>query len=140
MVAFFGCMSYAALRPEEAADLQRANLIILPDHGWDEMLLTSSQPRSGSNWTDDGSVRQRRELKHRAEEETRPIPIHPELVTMLRNHLKDYCTGSGPATAPGRVLPDQGLLSQVWQVVDSNHRRRSRRFYSEPILTYHNGL
>ena len=77
------------------------------------MLLTSSQPRSGSNWTDDGSVRQRRELKHRAEEETRPIPIHPELVTMIRDHLKEYCTGPGTATAPGRVLPDQGLLSQV---------------------------
>ena len=63
------------------------------------MLLTNSQPRSGSNWTDDGSVRQRRELKHRAEGETRPIPIHPELVTILRNHLKEYGTGPG-----GRVF------------------------------------
>ena len=108
MVAFFGCMYYAALRPEEAADLRRANLIVLPDHGWGEMLLTNSQPRSGSNWTDDGSVRQRRELKHRAEGETRPIPIHPELVTILRNHLKEYGTGPG-----GRVfsLPRGGIVT-----------------------------
>ena len=72
------------------------------------MLLTNSQPRSGSNWTDDGSVRQRRELKHRAEGETRPIPIHPELVTMLRNHLKEYGTGPG-----GRVfsLPRGGIVT-----------------------------
>ena len=108
MVAFFGCMYYAALRPEEVTDLRRANLIILPDHGWGEMLLTNSQPRSGSNWTDDGSVRQRRELKHRAEGETRPVPIHPELVNLLRNHLKEHGTGPG-----GRVfsLPRGGILT-----------------------------
>jgi integrase len=108
MVAFFGCMYYAALRPEEATDLRRNNLVSLPDSGWGEVLLTNSQPRSGSNWTDDGSVRQRRELKHRAEGETRPVPIHPELVTLLRNHLKEY--GAGPG---GRIfsLPRGGILT-----------------------------
>ena len=110
MVAFLGCMYYAALRPEEATDLQRANLIGLPDHEWGEMLLTNSQPRSGSRWTDDGSVRQRRELNYRAEGEIRPVPIHPELVTLLRNHLKEYGTGTGPG---GRVfsLPQGGILT-----------------------------
>src|SRR5207245_778205 len=79
MVAFFGCMYYAALRPEEAVDVRRDNLVSLPDHGWGEMVLTNSEPRSGSNWTDNGAVRQRRELKHRAPGETRSVPIHPEL-------------------------------------------------------------
>ena len=108
MVAFFGCMYYAALRPEEATDLRRDNLTSLPDHGWGEMLLTNSEPRSGSNWTDDGTVRQRRELKHRAPGETRSVPIHPELVTLLRNHLKQY--GTGPT---GRIftLPRGGTLT-----------------------------
>jgi len=108
MVAFFGCMYYAALRPEEATDLRRDNLASLPDHGWGEMLLTNSEPRSGSNWTDDGTVRQRRELKHRAPGETRSVPIHPELVILLRNHLKQY--GTGPN---GRIftLPRGGTLT-----------------------------
>ena len=48
MVAFFGCMYYAALRPEEAVELRRENLASLPDHGWGELILTNSEPRSGT--------------------------------------------------------------------------------------------
>jgi len=70
MVAFFGCLYYAALRPEEAVDLRRDNLASLPDHGWGELILTNSEPRSGTWWTDSGSARQRRELKHRPRGET----------------------------------------------------------------------
>jgi integrase len=106
--AFFGCMYYAAFRPEEAADLRDTNIINLPDSGWGEFLLTHAQPRSGSNWTDDGSVRQRGTLKHRAEGETRSVPIHPELVTLLRDHIKEF--GIGPE---GRIfrLPGGGLVT-----------------------------
>jgi integrase len=108
MVAFFGCMYYAALRPEEATDLRLGNLASLPDHGWGEMILTNAAPRSGSHWTDDGTVRQRGALKHRAPGDTRRVPVHPELVTLLRNHLKEYGTGPG-----GRVftLPRGGVLT-----------------------------
>ncbi|GIH62541.1 hypothetical protein [Microbispora siamensis] len=37
MEAFFGCMYYAALRPEEAVDLRREHLVSLPDDGWGEI-------------------------------------------------------------------------------------------------------
>jgi integrase len=114
MVAFFGCMYYAALRPEEATELRRSNLTSLPGHGWGEMTLTNSEPRSGSNWTDDGTVRQRSVLKHRAPGETRTVPIHPELVTLLRNHLKQYGTGPGGRVftlARGGVLTDRAYLA-----------------------------
>jgi hypothetical protein len=112
--AFFGCMYYAALRPEEATELRRSNLTSLPNHGWGEMTLTNSEPRSGSSWTDDGTVRQRSTLKHRAPGETRPVPIHPELVTLLRDHLKRY--GTGPrgrvfTLARGGVLTDRAYLA-----------------------------
>jgi len=113
MVAFFGCMYYGALRPEEATDLRDANLISLPDHGWGEMILTNSQPRSGSNWTDDGSVRQRAALKHRPHGETRSVPIHPELVALLRNHIKRYGSGRGGRVftlARGGILTDRAYL------------------------------
>jgi integrase len=108
MVAFFGCMYYAALRPEEAVDLRRDNLVALPDDGWGEMLLTHSEPGSGSNWTDNGLARQRRELKHRAPGETRTVPVHPELVALLREHITRY-----PAAPGGRVFigPRGGILT-----------------------------
>jgi site-specific recombinase XerD len=113
MVAFFGCMYYAALRPEEAVDLRPENLASLPDHGWGELILTNSEPRSGTWWTDSGSARQRRELKHRPRGETRPVPIHPDLVALLREHLKKYQPGpdgrifTGPR---GGIFNDRAYL------------------------------
>jgi hypothetical protein len=56
MVAFFGCMYYAALRPEEVVELRRDNLASLPDQGWGELILTNSEPHSGTSWTDNGSA------------------------------------------------------------------------------------
>jgi integrase len=108
MVAFFGAMYYAALRPEEAVDLRRENLVSLPEQGWGEMLLTHSEPRSGSYWTDNGLARERRELKHRAPGETRPVPIHPALVRLFRDHLNEH--GVAPN---GRVFigPRGGILT-----------------------------
>jgi hypothetical protein len=38
---------------------------------------------------------ERRELKHRASGETRPVPIHSELVTLIRDHMKEYRAGHG---------------------------------------------
>jgi integrase len=108
MVAFFGCLYYAALRPEEAVDLRRDNLASLPDHGWGELILTNSEPRSGTWWTDSGSARQRRELKHRPRGETRPVPIHPELVALLSQHLKKF-----PPGPDGRIFtgPRGGIFN-----------------------------
>jgi site-specific recombinase XerC len=118
MVAFFGCMYYAALRPEEAVELRPENLASLPDHGWGELILTNSEPRSGTWWTDSGSARQRRELKHRPRGETRPVPIHPDLVALLREHLKKYQPGpdgrifTGPR---GGIFNDRAYLKVFHQ-------------------------
>jgi integrase len=114
LAAFYGCLYYAALRPEEATDLRLDNLVRLPDHGWGEMVLTSSQPRSGSCWTDDGSVRQRSALKHRAPGETRTVPVHPELVILLRSHIKRYSTSQGGRVftlAGGGIVTDRAYLA-----------------------------
>jgi integrase len=108
MVAFFGCLYYAALRPEEAVELRSENLASLPDHGWGELILTNSEPRSGTWWTDSGSARQRRELKHRPRGETRPVPLHPELVALLSEHLKKF-----PPGPDGRIFtgPRGGIFN-----------------------------
>jgi integrase len=113
MVAFFGCMYYAALRPEEAVELRPDNLASLPDHGWGELILTNSEPRSGTWWTDSGSARQRRELKHRPRGETQPVPIHPELVGLLSQHVKKFPPGSDGRifTGPrGGIFNDRAYL------------------------------
>ncbi len=53
-------------------------------------MLTGSAPRTGSGWTDSGKPHDERHLKHRARKTTRPVPIPPELVTLLRAHIKDH--------------------------------------------------
>ncbi|MEU8320680.1 tyrosine-type recombinase/integrase [Nonomuraea sp. NPDC048881] len=108
MKAFFGLMYFAALRPEEVVDLRLEHLVNLPENGWGEMRLTHAEPRAGSRWTNSGKVRERRALKHRAEGETRGVPIHPELSAMLREHIQEFGTG-----ANGRIFigPRGGLMT-----------------------------
>jgi hypothetical protein len=76
LVAFFGAMYYAALRPGEASTLRKPNLL-LPAEGWGELLLESSTPEAGASWTDSGRRREERQLKHRAKGETRIVPCRP---------------------------------------------------------------
>jgi integrase len=101
LVAFFAVMYYAGLRPEEAINLSTDNVLLSPrvrdddhqrqdptdDQDWGELHLRGATPDAGSEWTDDGSPRERRQLKHRAEGDTRIVPTHPELTTILRDHL-----------------------------------------------------
>jgi integrase len=96
--AFYGCLYYAALRPSEAVMLRELDLY-LPGKGWGRIVLAASASRAGTAWTDHGTSRQERGLKHRADNETRTIPIPPELVRLLRAHIKKYRT-----TPDGRVF------------------------------------
>jgi len=93
LVAFFAVMYYAGLRPEEAINLSRDN-VILPPHGqgddWGELHIRGATPDAGTEWTDDGSPRERRQLKHRAEGDSRIVPVHPELTGLLREHLDKF--------------------------------------------------
>jgi integrase len=108
LVAFFAVMYYAGLRPEEAINLS-ADDVILPIEGpkedhrepldthddddeWGELHLRTATPDAGSDWTDDGRQRERRQLKHRAEGESRAVPTHPELTRLLRDHLAQFGT------------------------------------------------
>lgn len=109
LIAFFGCLYYAAMRPSETAELREADCL-LPDSGWGKIVLAESASHAGSAWTNDGSTRETRGLKHRASTEVRPIPIPPELVALLRRHIKEY------GTAPdGRIFraPRGGYLSEA---------------------------
>jgi integrase len=114
LVTFFAVMYYAGLRPEEAINLGRDNVILPPqdrpnDEDWGELHIRSATPDAGSEWTDDGSAREMRQLKHRAEGDSRVVPTHPELTRQLRDHLANFV-----------MAPDERLFGGVRA---ANYRR-----------------
>lgn len=97
--------------------LRRRDCTNLPERGWGLLLLTNNAPGVGAEWTDSGSSHEDRQLKHRAKKITRPVPIPPELVRLLRNHLEKF-----GVTPDGRLFRGErgGPLSEtvygrVWQ-------------------------
>jgi integrase len=93
LVAFFGVMYYAALRPEEAVNLRRQDLV-LPTEGWGELHLRRASPEVAAQWTDSGTIGEERELKHRGIGVGRTVPCAPDLVELLREHLREHGTAS----------------------------------------------
>jgi integrase len=89
LVAFFGCLYYAGLRPEEAISLTKHNLS-LPRQGWGELHIERAEPYAGKEWTDSGHSRDQRPLKQRARGEVRPVPCPPELTTLLHAHIQEF--------------------------------------------------
>ncbi|MEQ4724918.1 tyrosine-type recombinase/integrase [Nonomuraea sp. B19D2] len=114
--ALFACIYYAALRPEEAADLRLTNCT-LPEKGWGLIVLEKARPQATKRWTDSGQTHESRSLKHRADKETREIPIPPVLVAMLREHIAEFGTAKD-----GRIFSTRtggtyssSAHSYVWQ-------------------------
>jgi len=108
LAAFFGCLYYAALRPEEAVALRRDDLI-LPARGRATIVLTAACPRTGTAWTRTGTPFEPRGLKHRPDGAIRVVPIPPVLAGMLDQHLSAF------GTAPdGRLFRGArgGMLSE----------------------------
>jgi len=91
LVAFFACLYYAALRPEEAVALRQSHLT-LPTHGRGEMTLTGACPRTAAAWTSNGRPHELRGLKHRPTGTVRIVPIPPILVSLLRQHIREFGT------------------------------------------------
>ena len=112
LAAFFGLMYYAALRPEEAINLRTENVTLPPltwnaetqqwdepENDWGELHIRKASPDAGREWTDDGTIRELRQLKHRADGDSRTVPVPPELAKLLRAHLEQF------GTAPdGRIF------------------------------------
>ena len=93
LAAFFGCLYYAALRPEEAVALRIADCD-LPGSGWGMFRLAAATPRTAAAWTDSGTSHEQRGLKHRPDGAIRMVPVPPVLVAMLCAHVMAY--GAAP--------------------------------------------
>ncbi|MFJ4484189.1 tyrosine-type recombinase/integrase [Streptomyces longwoodensis] len=116
LVGLFACMYYGALRPAEAVGLTSADLK-LPETGWGTLLLNRTRPSVGKQWTDSGETHDDRGLKNRPAEEVRLVPVPPQLVTLLRQHLDTFGTAED-----GRLFTNErgGVVGsstyyRVWQ-------------------------
>ncbi|WP_194890940.1 tyrosine-type recombinase/integrase [Catenulispora pinisilvae] len=116
LVAFFATIYFAGLRPGEVIALRRDDLY-LPDKGWGELRFFESSPYTGAAWTDSGEAQPRKALKHRAEQECRIVPAHPELVRHLRQHLETFgTTKDGRLFVNGKGNPlAYGSYSYIWE-------------------------
>lgn len=92
LVAFFGCMYYSAMRPEEVVNLRRTNLDLPPGEGWGWITLEDAAPHTGKTWTNSGKQRDQRQLKHRQVGQVRRVPCPPALVALLKAHLEEFGT------------------------------------------------
>lgn len=108
LYAFFAVLYFAALRPEEAVNLRKRNLL-LPEEGWGELHLEKAVPEIGADWTDSGRRGEERGLKHRVADEGRTVPCSDELTEILHGHLSEY--GTAPDGRLFRGLRDEGHLS-----------------------------
>jgi len=99
--AFFASLYFAALRPEEAANLRKHNLS-LPQSGWGELFLEQSAPEIGAEWTDSRTRSEQRSLKHREDGSGRQVPCPPELTQYLQDHLAKFGTASDGRLFRGR--------------------------------------
>ena len=79
--------------------------------------LSKSKPQANKRWTDSGEAHDDRGLKHRAQDEGRPVPIPPELVTILREHIDEFGVqddGHLFRTSRGGVI-SIGTYCEAWQ-------------------------
>ncbi|MFF1563346.1 tyrosine-type recombinase/integrase [Streptomyces sp. NPDC058293] len=96
--AFFITLYFTGARPEEAVAL-RVDDVRMPGPDaadqWCELLLHTATPEVGKQWTDTGKIHEERDLKGRAEGETRTVPGHPALTSVLRQHIEREDLGPG---------------------------------------------
>jgi integrase len=115
LMALYACMYFAALRPAEAIALRRQDCH-LPASGWGRLTLEKSRPEVARRWSNSAVTHEERGLKHRAAADTRPVPIPPELVTILRGHIETFEVAPDGRlfnTARGHVVSTTAI-SQVW--------------------------
>lgn len=120
LYAFFSSIYYAALRPAEVNRLRDVDCK-LPETGWGELVLVQSAARSNARYTDSGESWEERTLKHRPAGAVRVVPIPPQLVAILRDHIERF------GTAPdGRLFRGRSTGAPVNPTIYTDAWKRAR--------------
>jgi integrase len=89
----------------------------LPATDWGLITVKKTRPQANKRYTNSGEAHDERGLKHRDEDVDRPVPIPPELVAILREHIETYGTAKD-----GRLFSTSGggdfsgsAYAQVWK-------------------------
>lgn len=126
LYGFFATMYYAGLRPCEVNRLREVDCK-LPESGWGELVLEKSASRAVGRYVDSGELWEERNLKRRAEGAVRPVPIPPQLVTILREHIARFGT-----TPDGRLFRGRRNGAPVGASVYCDVWRKARRIGLSP--------
>lgn len=117
LYAFFAVMYYAALRPAEANWL-RGGDCKLPDAGWGELVLSGSASRANGRYIGNGMTWEERSLKKRPVGTVRVVPIPPQLVVILREHIERFGTTPDGRLFRGRKFGEPinpSIYTDVWK-------------------------
>lgn len=145
-VGFFATMYYSMARPEEVVKLTPDHCKLPKQSGkWGEIVFEGAEPWVGSRWSGDGTSSESRSLKHRGASDTRPVPIPPRGVELIRAHIAEY-----PPRTDGRLFytpngrkPRTGVLGQIWQRArryGQAPKERGGRLLYRPYSLRHSGI
>ncbi|MEV5144105.1 hypothetical protein AB0L14_06585 [Streptomyces sp. NPDC052727] len=97
------------------------------DDQWCELLIHTATPEAGKQGTDTGEIHGQRDLKGRAEGETRTVLGHPALTRILRQHIADE------QLQPGDLL----LQGEFGGILAGSVIRRAWRSARKAVLPPH---
>lgn len=135
----FTLMYLLGLRPSEAVVVRWSDFVKLPTDGsWGELRLRKSASEAGSDFTDNGEVREEGGLKARGEDETREIPVPPAACVVLRE-WRPAKVKRDELVCPGQDGPWSGTtLQREWKAArDQVHGGDDDRLLHRPYSLRH---
>lgn len=119
---------------QEKRSISGKRNLLLPDAGWGEPLFDQSCPSVGTVWSDRGTRREQRQLKHRAKGDTRSAPCPPELTQLLHDHLIEHGTDSEGRLFRGirsRRGLEESTYHRAWR--KARHAALTAEEYASPL-------